>query len=957
MSIVDDMSIRTGVVYSDEQRKILEHEGGMNILACAGSGKALTNNTEVITSNGLVRIGDIAVGDIVYGLDGKEQTVVGVYPQGKKFVYRVIFSDGNVVDCNDEHLWTVKIGDNWEIISLRSLLDRDFIFRDGDYGSYEASIAIEMPIAKALDIRRHDSIPSYVAYNIGHSLDFNRGCNTIFSAGIDAQRAFVKGAYKRAIEEGMSIYAPTLDLARQAAGYCGICFNEFDNMGDSPCRTLVKVIKLNKSEEMTCIKVSNTDGLFVLGNGIVTHNTTVLTHLIAKRIASGEISNPSKLLCTTFSKAGANEMEERLGALLNKLGIKAKVSVKTLHATYFQVLKKFGIMPNVCTNSQRSMFISKAIRDSHLMLEDDDIRLVDSLISYQVNNLMDDSSLVKSYVYTLDDVSLEQYTEIRQRYNKLKSEAGVIDFDDMQLYMYLLIVQQKNPDVLAYCRNQWEYFYIDEFQDVSKIQFAIVRELVQDPNKLVVIGDDDQCIYEWRGADPNIILNICGYYDIQKFILSTNYRCKGKIVNTAAVGIKHNQKRSNKDMIPFNDGGSIKICDTGPGNLFEISKRAYEHITSLVWSGTDPADIAVLSRNNQHLCILNNMLFKAGIYSDASSDMQFTGMSMYKDIKNVMELSDGTFSHLLVDKILWKLIPYLGTAKAKMFVKFMDIVGCDFKLALHYIISKYSYRSIDGVDDRVYKLKVPSKVAGIVERDFYKLNKDSENYLIHLANLLNIEDEGERFKAVASMYLVGTEFLYKTLDRSRTVHGVVAYIEHLIEQDGYEGAKTFLNLTEQYETGKATVPDNKVTMSTMHGAKGREWKNVVLFADDNISFPSFEGIERMISDKIDEKDISDSIDENRRLHYVAMTRAKDELVIFADISNLSIYTMEALGIIQNDGTMFNRNIIELATNGLNMEYVDKIRNLVLNTDSEYYYKARTFSSGVIDGLGDEYDIL
>lgn len=698
--------------------------------------------------------------------------------------------------------------------------------------------------------------------------------------------------------------------------------------------------------------LEHTGGMNILacaGSG----KTTVLTHLIAKRIASGEIKDTTKLLCTTFSKAGANEMEERLNLLLNKLGITAKVAVKTLHSTYFQVLKKFGVLPNVCSNAQRAMFINKAIKDSRLMLEDDDVRLVDSLISYQVNNLMDDASLVKSYVYTLEDVSLEKYTEIRQRYIKAKADAGVIDFDDMQLYMYMLIVQQKNRDVIAYCKNQWKYYYIDEFQDVSKIQFAIVRELVEDPNDLVVIGDDDQCIYEWRGADPNIILNICGYYDIERFILSTNYRCKGKIVERAAVGIKNNQRRSDKDMIPFNSGGSIKICDTGAGDLFDLSKKAYDHITGLVWEGVDPADIAVLSRNNQHLCILNNMLFKAGIYSECSEDMKFSSMSMYKDMRMVMEINDGTFNHRLVEKILWKLIPYLGVAKSKLFTKFMDEVGCDFRSAIHYIVKNYSTAGrISKVDERIYRLRVPSKMSSLIEKYYYSLNRDSDMYLVELANILMIESDEQRFNKLANQYLVGTNFLYGTTDKSRTVYGIVSYINSLIGQDGYEGTKTFLNLTEQYETGKAVVPDHKITMSTMHGAKGREWKNVILFADDNVSFPSFEGIQSMVEDKISEVDISGSIDENRRLHYVAMTRAKDELVIFADINNISVYTLEALGLIKKDGVQFNRNIIDMAINGISGDVIEGLRELVLKPESEYYYKARSASSDILEDISD-----
>lgn len=936
--------------------------------------------------------------------------------------------------------------------------------------------------------------------------------------------------------------------------------------------------------------LEHTGGMNILacaGSG----KTTVLTHLLAKRIVNNEIPDVSKLLCTTFSKAGSVEMEERLKALLGRLGVSANVSVKTLHATYFQVLKRFGLVRGVCTNAQRAMFISQAVKESKLQLEDDDLRLVDSLLSYQVNNLLDDDSLVKSYVYTLEDVSKDKYTEIRNRYNAKKQEANVIDFDDMQLYMYMLVVQQKNPTVLSYCRNMWEYFFIDEFQDVSKIQFAILRQLIQDPNKLVVIGDDDQCliegtkirtkrglvniedihanskvisavgygdlaianvdkvtkrkitdkvyvirtengkclrgtgnhigfaykkdfdnkfdkaecnihirmfssfkknpgntkasslivttnrldcaemllkhlgdygsitcdydkqivkayipntnidrlgeiasniyremvangisvsvrktayldgckqfeftrfdemevgmqvpiclygkkpcvisdtitsidvedyegyvydlsipkarnfiadgivvhncIYQWRGADPNIILNICGYYDIQKFVLSTNYRCKGTIVNHAAVGVKNNTHRSEKDMIPFAEGGKIRICNTDAGNLYSISKKVYEHIMDLVYKqGVSPSDIAVLSRNNQHLAILNNMLFKSGIFSEASEEMKMTSMIMYKDLKMIFELAEGTYNHNLVNKILWKLVPYLGVKNSGIFSQLMYDAGCNFVDALGYCLKNFS-NSYGVKFDK--SLKVPEKLFNRLENRYYSVKPDSEYVLKALYNLLTEEtDESKLIEGLMSAYISGTEFMYNSADKARTVCGLVEYITELIKLDGLETTKTFLSLTEQYERGNTSIPDSKITMSTMHGAKGREWEHVVIFADDNITFPSFEGINKMLDDGVDSKDISGSIDENRRLHYVAMTRAKSDLVIFCDIHNISVYTIEALGLLSAGASKNNDHIIGMAMNGeVPKDLIDKVIEKVEAEGSPYKYELKNTES-------------
>ncbi len=1033
--------------------------------------------------------------------------------------------------------------------------------------------------------------------------------------------------------------------------------------------------------------------------------TTILTHLLLKRIKTGEISDTRKLLCTTYSKAGSMEMEERLGKLLGKLGMDNKIQVKTLHASYYMILKQFGLTSNVCGGAQRSSFISASCKENGVMLSDEDMQLLDSLLSYQINNLLSDEALMKSYVYTLEDLPLDKYSAIRLSYNKKKEEAGVIDFDDMQLYMYMMLVREKRQDVVQFCRNLWTDFFVDEFQDVSKIQFAILRELVTDPNKLVVIGDDDQClvegtlvetargklpieqievgdmvtsgigggkvfnlmidnvskkkvsenivviktkngreirgttnhvgfarlvpnenyhytylmynkeigfrigttsgvrsssrgeirngidmrlmqersdkawlikkcsnkeealywesyyaykygipmyrfvdnssgsaktaltrdaivnlhkqldtfnkgiellkdlemyfeyphrvpqaegsrnkinfsmfsscqtdkygihkneisanssnqdyvgilrnylstivrkasnsnytyynsrstnndtdmqediinnvvrecrqrgiyidinkdakfndnkymfmpfgnmiegmfipvlnggtieedeivnitrekyegyvydisvpaarnfiandivvhncIYQWRGADPNIILNICGYYDIKPFVLSTNYRCGGEIVKHAAVGITNNEKRAMKTMVPHNQGGRIRICDIGNGDLYSMSKIAFKHIKDTLAKGEfGIGDIAMLSRNNQHLCIVNNMLFKEGIYTNTAEEMRMTKTSMYKDLKNVIEIANDTYNHNLVASTLWRCCPYLGTKGAKMISNLMDASGCCLKDALGYTLNNYG-RTSARVDWKG-RLRIPQKAEDKLEYEYLSVKEDTEYGLVAIYNILCEKDEVVKVTGMFEQYILGSSFMYKTMDRIRSLTGLVNYIKSLIAEKGLADTKSFLRLTEQYESGHMEVPGQKITMCTMHGSKGREWPHVILFADDNITFPSFEGIAKMVQDRIELKDISGGIDENRRLHYVAMTRAKKDLTIFTDRNNVSVYTLEALGILNKNGIPYNKHIISMANYGnVSMDLIQMAEQRVFTEGSPYYYK-------------------
>lgn len=672
--------------------------------------------------------------------------------------------------------------------------------------------------------------------------------------------------------------------------------------------------------------------------------TTVLTHLLVKRIMSGEIQDVTKVLCATYSKAGADEMAERINKLLDVVGIKKHIMVKTMHAFYLLILQHFGYSLKLIENAQRTKFIRDACSKVNVKLNDDDMQTLDSLLSYQVNNLLSDKGLFDSYVYTLQDVSMEQYSKIKAWYTELKRQAGMMDFDDMQLYVYFwLCVADENTKktVTDYIHQTWQEFYIDEAQDLSKIQMAILRKMCTDSSKIVFIGDDDQCIYEWRGADPSLLINITGYYDIERFILSTNYRCRAEIVDTAAVGIKHNARRTVKTMKPFNSGGEIKIIDTTYYNsngdaeapdLYQMTKYAFMYIRDLIKSGISPSDIAVLSRNNGHLAILNNMLFREGIYSMYTKDMKFTGNSMYKELKQILELARDDYDPDLTEKLLWKVVPYLSAKSAKLIAKFQESSGFKFSDTLGWFLTECCNMSLGWKLPSGSIIPESSKTSMRALARSLNTSQASNIRVMYRASVYDgstetdpdkrrNENEYRRVCNFMGLYSqVSLEFLYRTADKQRACKGYIEYFKKMVKDWGIEKTLRFLNVSQQYELGVNGVFCEKINMSTMHGAKGKEWSHVVLFADDNISFPNFRSIRDLKARGISTSDIYKVIEEDRRLHYVAMTRAKNTLAIVTYKNNISVYTLEAFGIL-NDCTSSGGNNESI----LGMAMCDKVR--------------------------------
>lgn len=1100
----------TGVDFSSEQEKVLRHHGGMCILACAGSGKALKNGTLVLTAKGYKPVEELNVGDIVYNEKGEKQKVLGVFPQGQKRVNKVTFSNGHTIPCCNEHLWAVSDTEeeipDWKVLTtqeIKSLLNQGkhigipYASLVSNFGSVENEPVIDPYIIGLLaaysyeqrDSRNHtgyeglmdvemlktfsnpeqndnesynepgaykdavsklgirypnqldsDIVESCILCFENHGLDIIVDqVSSCFRVVVNAQTTeLVHGFYSvlkelgtiddngdtlnyipnqyllgtthtrlevlrgiidksSYIDDNNSYIIPCKDMQMASSvlflidtlgirgAYLGV--KEQDNslsiiipiyagmqklhsirdlhdeyyiaisINTTPptALSIESITETDEMAEMTCIKVSGLSELFLTERCIATHNTTIVTNLIAKRLMTSEIANANTLLCTTYSKSGAEEMETRLNRLLSILGINKTVSVKTLHAVYLKVLREFGYPTTVVSERDRRKMLREVLKDLGVGLDDEEFRILDELLSYQVNNLLSDAGMIQSYVYTLKKIDLEMYTQIRTGYNRKKINAKVIDFDDMQLYMYSILCNAQNEDIIKYCKRNWTDIYVDEAQDMSKIQYAILRKIISDPNRLVVIGDDDQCIYQWRGADPSIILNVCADYDIDRMVLSTNYRCPANIVDKAAVGVKFNTTRSEKSMVAYKPGGKISVVDCGYTNLYEMSKYAYEYIRGLVENeGVSPDEIAILSRNNNQLILINNMLFKQGIHCTAGAEMKMTKYFGYYDVRNLLDFAKDTRNSDTTTSCIGPLCRFMSRATAIKIGKIQSECGIKTSVLL-YILLKYGTNlTISTTEKEIESLKIPSVVKATIQSIMEYLGPDTKEDIEELYSIMVDPDIKNRAINILNKYVVTTKWKYKNnIDKGRTIGGLIHYMRDLLTGIGYEQTRSYLKTSERYDDGSMAVPGAKVCMSTMHGAKGREWEHVILFADDNVSFPSFQGINIQKEQGIKDADIYYGIDEGRRLHYVAMTRARKELTIFTSKHNPGMYMLESFGLfnMQNNGN--DTKIVSMALDGvIDNEIIEEAEKVIFNQDSEYLREIDV--SNVNGEVGDSY---
>lgn len=298
-------------------------------------------------------------------------------------------------------------------------------------------------------------------------------------------------------------------------------------------------MSLNKSQT---VAVRHTTGPMLVLAGPGSGKTTVITER-AKYLITNQGIDPSHILVITFTKAAATEMKERFYQLMNEK--KYAVTFGTFHAVFFQILKHaYGFHgENIIREEQRFQLMRETIQRMHLKYEDENEFIGDLLGEI---SLVKNTGILLKY-YFPQNCAKEIFEQIYQIYDNKMKQYRLIDFDDMLVYCYELFVQRK--DILSAWQQKFQYILIDEFQDINKIQFEIIKMLALPENNLFVVGDDDQSIYRFRGAKPELMLGFeKSYPKAKRILLDINYRSHPLIVEASIRLISHNTQRFQKEI-------------------------------------------------------------------------------------------------------------------------------------------------------------------------------------------------------------------------------------------------------------------------------------------------------------------------------------------------------------------------------------------------------------------------
>ncbi|MGI6000021.1 MAG: ATP-dependent helicase [Candidatus Merdisoma sp.] len=578
--------------------------------------------------------------------------------------------------------------------------------------------------------------------------------------------------------------------------------------------------------------VTHRDGPMLVLAGPGSGKTLVLTWRVRYLTEVCRI-NPGEILVITFTRAAAREMKERY---LRMTGSESTaVSFGTFHAVFFQILKlAYGYRSeNILREEEKYRFLKDAV--FRQKLEPDDEAELLSSISSEISRVKNERPDLQAYKATSCDS--KSFRAIFNEYDNRLRRSGKIDFDDMLGYCYELL--KERPDILGAWQRKFRYILVDEFQDINQLQYDIVRMLAAPEDNLFIVGDDDQSIYRFRGAKPQIMLHFEEDYPAAKrVLLDTNYRCTGAIVEGAGRVIANNKERFPKDIRAQKDRGPAILT-----HLFKNQEEEYACVIDKIrlWreKGGSYGDIAVLFRTNTQPRKLVEELIAEGIpFRMRDSLPNLYDHWIVRDIFTYLRMSKGSLKRSDFLQIMNRPKRYIGR-------ECLESEEISWEALLTW------YDDKPWVCERIEKLQKDLKLAGRLS---------PSGALHYIRHIIGYEDY---LKEYAEYRGRNPEELSAILDELAELakgFSTLADWEAHISRVREELAKQ----AREREQNK-----DSVSLSTMHSSKGLEYR-IVFIIDAN------EGItphRRVI--------FEEDMEEERRLFYVAMTRAKELLYIFS----------------------------------------------------------------------------
>ncbi len=563
------------------------------------------------------------------------------------------------------------------------------------------------------------------------------------------------------------------------------------------------------------------------------------THVITKRIENliQEYKvRPEEILVITFTKYAANEMKMRFRKNNPNNSL---VTFGTFHGIFYGILKwAYGIgSQNILSEEEKYKLITDILGSTEI---DESISIDMEEEKDFISNIGKEISLVKSHGLNIDDYECKEcpnhvFHNIFLQYETKRKKYKKIDFDDMILQCYRLFCA--NREVLEKWQGKFKYILIDEFQDINQMQFDTIKLLAQPENNIFVVGDDDQSIYRFRGAKPEIMLGFQRVYPTtKKVILETNYRSTKSIVAAATKVIQNNMTRYEKKVDTINEEGQMVHIQEVKTPLEEAT-YLLRQIQMLQKQGVQNEEIAILFRTNLDARVVASTFVEYGV-----------PFHMKEYLPNIYE-------HFISKNIMTYMRLSLGDVNRRYLLEIMNrpnryisrdaVEGQDagFETIRRFYCDKEWMQ--DRIDQFEWDLKLMKKMTPFAFIEYLRKRVGYNDYLREYAQFRKINVQ-ELFEVL--------EEIQEQAKNKKTIQEWLDYVNDYTEK-----------LKSQMDTRRANK--NAISLHTMHASKGLEFEHVFIIGGNEGVTPSKKAV------------LPEEIEEERRMFYVAMTRAKKGLTI------------------------------------------------------------------------------
>lgn len=594
----------------------------------------------------------------------------------------------------------------------------------------------------------------------------------------------------------------------------------------------MNIEKLNDKQKEAVV---NTEGPMLILAGAGSGKTKVLTTKIAYLIEENGI-DPSSILAITFTNKAANEMKSRVE---NLIGIDSKyMHISTFHSFGLSIIKKYYDLLSLKSNftiidaDDSQLTVKRILKDMNLDPKIYNPKMIRNKISSAKNELMNPEDLEKYATSEIDEITIKVYEE----YQKKLLLNNSLDFDDLLMLPIKLFNEHK--EVLEYYQDKFQYILIDEYQDTNEVQYILTKMLSAKNKNICVVGDPDQSIYSFRGANYKNILNFeKDYKNTKVILLEQNYRSTKVILNAANDVIKNNKNRKEKALWTDNiDGDKVKYkrCEDEKNESYYVACE----IKKLISENVKLEDIAVLYRTNASSRNIEEALLKENISYKVVGSFYFYNRKEIKDLISYLKLIYNPNDDISLNRIInvpkrgigLKTLENLTTKANILNESLFNTIESGKELEFKKLILELQEKSED--------LSLTELVDLILDKTGIKKELEDEDSIESQSRLENLEE----FKSIT-----------KNFEEN---YGVISLAEFLDE----------ISLVSDIEEHKNQT--DVVTLMTVHSAKGLEFDYVFIIGFEEGIFPHSMSL------------LSNSeVEEERRLCYVAFTRAKKKLYL------------------------------------------------------------------------------